>query len=101
MTQGERVLRELRRQAGRGVTAWDFCGPSVIDGGPRIMRVGARILELKRAGHAIVKAGRRDGHDVYVLREPPVFVVGSIRTVGSIRIGAPARSIYDPYSEAA
>lgn len=68
-TQLERVEAALQYAGAAGITAYDFSGPSVIDGGNRIMRVAARILELKAQGRKIEKAGRRDGHDVYVLRQ--------------------------------
>jgi len=66
MTQTERVLAALKAVGPRGITAYDFA-VAPPDGGRRIMRLGARILELKEASHRIETAGRRDGHVVYVL----------------------------------
>jgi len=65
-TQAERVLAALKAVGARGITAYDFA-VAPPDGGRRIMRLGARILELKEASHRIETAGRRDGHVVYVL----------------------------------
>jgi len=67
MTQTERVLAALKAVGPRGVTGYDFSGPVVIDGGHRVMRVAARVLELREQGHPVETVGRRDGHVVYVL----------------------------------
>lgn len=64
--QALRVLNALRVTGDRGVTAYDFVTQPP-DGGPRIMRIAARVLELRDEGHVIVPAGERDGHRVYVL----------------------------------
>jgi hypothetical protein len=60
--QAQRVLDELRRGARTRV---DFLRPA--DGGPPVLNVAARILELRRAGHVIVSGGRRDACKVYRL----------------------------------
>ncbi len=67
MTQTERVLAALKAVGPRGVTGYDFSGPVVIDGGHRVMRVAARVLELREQGHRVASAGWRDGHRVYRL----------------------------------
>ncbi len=65
-SQTERVLAALKAVGSRGITAYDFAiAPP--DGGRRIMRLGARILDLKEASHRIETAGRRDGHVAYRL----------------------------------
>lgn len=75
MTQRERVLRALRCAGERGITARDLYAVPV-DGGPRISRVAARILELRDAGFDIDASGERDGHAVYVLHEHPDYRTG-------------------------
>lgn len=71
--QCDRLLAELRRNPLRGVTGYDFSGPVVVDGGDRIMRVAARILDLKKAGYRFRDdAGKRDGHKIYMLEESVV-----------------------------
>lgn len=67
MKQADRVLAALRLQGDRGITQVDFLAPDVIDSGPPITRVPARILELAEAGHDIEKAGTRDKCRVYKL----------------------------------
>lgn len=76
MTQTERILSALRTAGPRGITQSMFTPPeggTVIDGGGRITRVAARVLELRAEGYVIVKGARRDGFDTYVLvGYPPV-----------------------------
>lgn len=68
MTQNERVERMLRLVGAHGVTAVDFMLPDVIDGGAPITRFAARIHELRTEhGVAIIKNGRRQKCDVYML----------------------------------
>jgi hypothetical protein len=69
-TQRERVLDALRRAGDHGITAVDFLLPDVVDGGPPIVRLPARVDELRHAGYVIVGAGRRAKCQVYVLNEP-------------------------------
>lgn len=68
LTQRQRVLQALQRVGSRGLTQVDFLMPSVIDDGPPITRVGARIEELRNGGYRIENHGRRDKCVVYVLR---------------------------------
>lgn len=73
-TQGERVLAALRSAGSRGITQSMFTpaeGGHVVDGLGRITRIAARVHELREAGYEIVKAGRRDHFDVYVLTGYP------------------------------
>lgn len=82
MTQTSRVLRLLEHRGAYGVTAVDFQLPDVADGGPPILRVAARILELREEGYHITDAGIRNKCKVYVLQtadtaaEPPVDDTG-------------------------
>jgi hypothetical protein len=105
LTQRQRVLQALQRVGARGLTQVDFLMPSVIDGGAPITRVGARIEELRAAGHQITSTGRRDRCAVYVLHidgpahtpipepdppaEPPLFGDG------------PRNAIFDDVDDAA
>lgn len=70
MNQTDRVLAELRRAGARGVTAVSFAAPNICDGGPPIMRLAARIAELRGAGHKITDGGRTGAVKRYVLEEP-------------------------------
>lgn len=67
MTQTERVLRALQQAGDRGVTQVDFALPDVVDGGPPITRVAARVKDLRVQGHVIVGAGTRQSCRVYEL----------------------------------
>ena len=52
--QRDRVLRALQTAGSAGITAADFSGLNgTPDQGPPIMRVAARIMELREAGHRI------------------------------------------------
>ena len=70
-TQTQRVLAALKAEGSRGITAVDFAAPHVWDDGPPIMRVAARINELRLEGHNIVDGGTRDGVKVYRLVSAP------------------------------
>jgi hypothetical protein len=52
------------------VTAADWSGPRTPDGGPPILRLAARVLELRGQGFPIVNVGKRDKCAVYVLPRP-------------------------------
>lgn len=67
LTQTERVLRALRNAGPIGISQSDFLPPRVVDEGPKITRVGARIKDLRNDGHPIRNAGTREGFAVYVL----------------------------------
>jgi hypothetical protein len=81
-TQRERVLRALRDHPD-GITAVDFAAPDVVDGGHPIMRVAARVKELRDLGAEIFADGRRNGVAIYRLHEveplPPPSVVSPAR----------------------
>ena len=70
MTQLERVLAALRQHPDRGITRVDFIRYPTIDGGPPIINIPARILELRDAGEPIIDAGIRDKCRVYRLEQP-------------------------------
>jgi len=90
MTQNQRVLAALHRAGARGLTAVEFDLPNVVDGGPPIQRVAARVRELRDLGHHIGTKGRRSRSTVYVLAggesrhaQPPV---GGAGTPGQVLI---------------
>lgn len=53
MSQAGRVYSALLRAGSEGITPIDFAAPDVIDGGPPIMRVAARIRDLREEGFNI------------------------------------------------
>lgn len=70
MSQTDRVLKAPRQAGTRGITQSDFTPPeggTVIDGGGRITRVAARVLDLREKGHGITTGPDRDGFTTYVL----------------------------------
>jgi hypothetical protein len=71
MTQVKRVRMALERAGKRGVTPVDFMGPIVIDGGPPILRLAARILDLRNDGLAIEASTDPNGVARYVLVSEP------------------------------
>jgi hypothetical protein len=74
LSQHDRVLAALRTAGSRGITQSMFApaeGGQVVDGGGRITRIAARVHELREEGYTIVKAGRREHFDVYVLTGYP------------------------------
>lgn len=72
MTQTDRVLAALSAAGATGITQVDFTLPNVVDGGKPILRVGARIHELREAGFNIQNHGTRNQCAVYVLNARPV-----------------------------
>lgn len=64
-TQRERVLLALKRHP--RVSVVDFLAPAVIDGLAPIVRLAARINELRDEGYAIEDAGRVNGCASYRL----------------------------------
>jgi hypothetical protein len=99
-TQRDRVLNALRHAGDRGITATDFALPNVIDGGPPIARLAARVDEL-RAGHHIEHAGRRNRCAIYRLVTLPAPVIAPpadddpSALFGTTIGAAPPRSPYD------
>ncbi|WCB92293.1 hypothetical protein DSM104299_00983 [Baekduia alba] len=81
MTQTARVEQLLRRRGELGITAADFLLPDVADGGPPILRLAARVDELRsRHGVTIVTLFEHKGDARvarYVLREQH-FVTASM-----------------------
>jgi hypothetical protein len=76
MTQKQRILAQLQAAGGRGVSPVDFLAPDVCDGGSPILRVAARILDLKNEGHSI-DCQTEAGVAVYVLRASAPVVTHS------------------------
>lgn len=70
-TQKQRVLNALRAAGSAGIDQTQFEPPVVIDGGTPIMRLAARIDELKAEGFAISTPGRRHKCSVYALQAEP------------------------------
>lgn len=70
--QQQRVLAAARKAGGRGITAVDFNLPNVVDDGPPITRVAARINELQDMGFRFRSGGRRQKCKVYVLESVPL-----------------------------
>lgn len=66
-TQRSRVLAALRAHPA-GVNETAFAAPRVLDGGSPILRVAARIFELRSEGHDIRTARERNGTATYRLR---------------------------------
>lgn len=68
MTDAERLLKYMRQGGRVCPTDWnDFRTP---DGGKPIMRVAARMLDLKTAGHPVRRVGTRNRCAVYALVRP-------------------------------
>lgn len=78
MTQLERIAKALREHG--KVRTTDFCTPPVLDGGPPILRVAARIENLKKQGWRIVPRRLMNNTCEYVLLSPPAEQPGSART---------------------
>lgn len=71
MTQCDRVLAALTRVGDHGVTQVDFIRFPTIDGGPPILRIAARVKDLRDAGFEIITKGERDGCAIYKLAPKP------------------------------
>ena len=67
MTQRDRVLAAL---ALGPVSPISFIRHPTVDGGPPILRVAARIHELRADGHEITETRAPDGTAVYTLASP-------------------------------
>lgn len=67
MTQNDRVLAALIARQDRGITPVDFAAPDVIDNGKPIMRVAARIHDLRQDGIPILEAREPNGTARYTL----------------------------------
>ncbi len=66
-TQIERVLDELRRGP---VKVTDFAAPDVCDGAKPILRVAARVDELRKQGFDITSSRASNGCAIYTLASP-------------------------------
>jgi hypothetical protein len=100
--QQERVRRYMQRAGEHGTTQTEWLPPDVVDGGPPITRLAARVLELRESGHRIEKNGHRDGCDVYVWRSPvPVGSTGESALVGLREATRVSRSAIFDFDDAA
>lgn len=68
-TQVDRVVRAARSY--RGVTAVDFMAPDVIDGGPPITRLAARLWDAEQQGYSFECIGRRSKCKIWRLISEP------------------------------
>jgi hypothetical protein len=79
MTQAKRIEAQLRRAGARGICAPDFIPPTIDGGGP-ILRLAARVHELRN--RLPIRTVRRGGREWYVLE-----TTGSARV--SVALTAP------------
>jgi hypothetical protein len=77
MTQRERVLTALEAHGVLGVKTTDFLLPDVIDGGVPIIRLAARVKDLRDEGYRIRSYTEPNGVCRYVL-VPQEIHVGSV-----------------------
>lgn len=103
-SQTERVLNALRKAGPRGITAVDFALPDVIDGGPPIMRVAARVMDLRRQGHTIIASGRRQKCQAYelVVPAPPADLAYAAASATAFDVPArpgPRCAIFDDWED--
>jgi len=110
VTQSERVLRALQTAGSRGVTQVDFSLPDVVDGGPPITRLAARVKDLRGQGHTIIAAGLRQSCRVYELvpqaglAEPSgasdtAYVAADAGLFAPAETPAPRCAIYDDWED--
>jgi hypothetical protein len=69
VTQADRLLTALTRAGAKGITSVDFIRYPTIDGGPPILRIAARVKDLRNEGFNIITEGERDGVAVYKLEQ--------------------------------
>lgn len=103
-SQTDRVLDALRKAGPRGITAVDFALPDVIDGGPPITRVAARVMDLRHQGHTIIASGTRHKCRVYELVAAPAPADLAYAAAAETAFQAPARpsprcAIYDDWED--
>ena len=67
MTQCERVLALLRERGESGVNTAEFQELPIVDGGAPILRLAARIDNLKHRGFAITSRRQPNGTSTYTL----------------------------------
>lgn len=70
LSQNQRVLALLRSRGEQGVSPVDFAAPNVVDGQAPIMRLAARIKDLRDDGLPIRDAGWVGPVRRYVLEQP-------------------------------
>ena len=68
MTDRLRILAALEQGT---VSPVDFAAPNVIDGGKPVMRVAARVKELRDAGYTIRSSRAANGIALYTLEATP------------------------------
>ena len=66
VTQNDRVLKLLRAREGEGINTTDLMAPAA-DGGKPILRLAARIDDLRKRGHGFEVRRRSNGTVTYVL----------------------------------
>jgi hypothetical protein len=71
MTQTKRVRAALERAGKQGVSPTDFLRYPTVDGGPPILRLAARILDLRNDGLSIESSTDPNGVARYVLVSEP------------------------------
>lgn len=71
MSQTKRIRHALERAGRRGISPTDFTSYPAIDGGPPILRLAARILDLRREGLSIEASKDPSGTARYVLVSEP------------------------------
>lgn len=96
MSQKARALAALRTRGADGLCTTDFLAPDVIDHGPPITRLAARILELREDGHEIVEIGRVNGCAIYRLLQdaqdaPPTRAPSAAESLGGLFDTAPEK----------
>jgi len=78
MTQKERVLKAILDAGQNGIRPEQFLAPNVCDGGKPILRLAARVLDLKNEGHAITcRVDRISSTAIYTLKGETLAVTPS------------------------
>lgn len=95
LTQAQRIERVARQRGSHGFTVADFASPDVVDGGPPILRVAARVAELRSRGVPIVQAGRRGGLVIYQLPPDHYAPIVSVPTSTPALFAPPPVSPYE------
>lgn len=113
LSQNDRVLAALRRAGADGLDCSAFLmHPETVDGGPPIVRLPARIADLRAQGHRI--ATRRQPERAYaryvLVAVAPLLVDAPARSTFSVSdpkpvpigqdVGGGPRSPYDPWGDA-
>lgn len=78
MTQKERVLKAILDAGQNGIRPEQFLAPNVCDGGKPILRLAARVLDLKNEGHEIAcRVDRVSSTAIYTLKGETLAVTPS------------------------